>query len=61
MAKNIAINSSLDFDSSKSINLSKDLEKETLNLNNYTLEEILNITDLIEKMSNYKNKTIFSQ
>ena len=59
MTKHIKNNSS--FDSSKSFNLSKDLEKDNLNINNFTLEEVLNIDDIIEKMSNYKNKTIFSQ
>ena len=59
MTKHIKNNSS--FDSSKSFNLSKELEKETLNIKNFTIEEILNIDDIIEKMSNYKNKSIFSQ
>lgn len=59
MTKHIKNNSS--FDSSKSFNLSKDLEKDNLNINNFTLEEVLNIDDIIEKMSNYKNKSIFSQ
>ena len=56
--KHIKANSS--FDSSKSINLSKEAEKETLNINNFLLEEVLNIDDIIEKMTNYKNKSIFS-
>ena len=59
MTKHIKNNSS--FDSSKSFNLSKDLEKETLMINNFSIEEILNIDDIIDKMSNYKNKSIFSQ
>jgi hypothetical protein len=59
MTKHIKNNSS--FDSSKSFNLSKDLEKETLSINNFTIEEVLNIDDIIDKMSNYKNKSIFSQ
>ena len=59
MTKHIKNNSS--FDSSKSFNLSKELEKDNLNINNFTLEEVLNIDDIIEKMSNYKNKTIFLQ
>ena len=59
MKKYIKNNSS--FDSSKSFNLSKDLEKETLSINNFTIEEVLNIDDIIDKMSNYKNKSIFSQ
>ena len=49
------------FDNSKSLNLSKDLEKETLMIHNFTIEEVLNIDDIIDKMSNYKNKSIFSQ
>ncbi len=49
------------FDSSQSINLSKELEKETLNISNFTIEDVLNIDDIIDKMSNYKNKLIFSQ
>ena len=48
------------FDSSKSLNLSKEAEKDTLNINNFLLEEILNIDDIIEKMTNYKNKSIFA-
>ena len=59
MTKHVKNNSS--FDSSKSFNLSKDLEKETLSINNFTIEEVLNIDDIIDKMSNYKNKSIFSQ
>ena len=59
MTKHIKNNSS--FDSSKSFNLSKDLEKETLSIKNFTIEEVLNIDDIIDKMSNYKNKSIFSQ
>ena len=59
MTKHIKNNSS--FDSSKSFNLSKELEKDNLNINNFSLEEVLNIDDIIEKMSNYKNKSIFSQ
>ena len=49
------------FDSSQSINLSKELEKETFNITNFSIEEVLNIDDIIDKMSNYKNKSIFSQ
>ena len=48
------------FDSSKSLNLSKEAEKDTLNINNFLLEEVLNIDDIIEKMTNYKNKSIFA-
>ena len=59
MTKHVKNNSS--FDSSKSFNLSKDMEKETLMINNFTLEEVLNIDDIIDKMSNYKNKSIFFQ
>ena len=59
MTKHVKNNSS--FDSSKSFNLSKDLEKETLMINNFSIEEVLNIDDIIDKMSNYKNKSIFSQ
>ncbi len=59
MTKHVKNNSS--FDSSKSINLSKELEKETLSITNFTIEEVLNIDDIIDKMANYKNKTIFSQ
>jgi hypothetical protein len=59
MTKHVKNNSS--FDSSKSINLSKELEKETLNISNFTIEDVLNIDDIIDKMSNYKNKLIFSQ
>jgi hypothetical protein len=47
------------FDSSNSINLSKD-EKEGLNISNLVLEEVLNIDDIIGKMINYKNKSIFA-
>ena len=49
------------FDSSKSNNVSKENEKDLLNIKNFTIEEVLNIDDIIEKMSNYKNKSIFSQ
>ena len=56
--KHVKANSS--FDSSKSINLSKEGDKEPLNINNFLLEEVLNIDDIIEKMTNYKNKSIFS-
>ncbi len=49
------------FDSSKSINLSRELEKEILSISNFTIEEVLSIDDIIEKMANYKNKSIFSQ
>jgi len=49
------------FDSSQSINLSKELEKEALSISNFTIEDVLNIDDIIDKMSNYKNKSIFSQ
>ena len=49
------------FDNSKSLKLSKDLDKETLMIHNFTIEEVLNIDDIIDKMSNYKNKQIFSQ
>ena len=56
--KHVKANSS--FDSSKSINLSKEAVKDTLNINNFLLEEVLNIDDIIEKMTNYKNKSIFA-
>jgi len=56
--KHVKTNSS--FDSSKSINLSKEGEKEPLNITNFLLEEVLNIDDIIEKMTNYKNKSIFA-
>ena len=56
--KHVKTNSS--FDSSKSINLSKEAEKEPLNITNFLLEEVLNIDDIIEKMTNYKNKSIFA-
>ena len=49
------------FDSSKSNNVSKENEKDLLNIKNFAIEEVLNIDDIIEKMSNYKNKSIFSQ
>ena len=48
------------FDSSKSINLSKEADKDTININNFLLEEVLNIDDIIEKMINFKNKSIFA-
>ena len=57
--KHIKANSS--FDSSSSINLSKEQDKESLNISNLLLEEVLNIDDIIEKMINYKNKSIFSK
>ena len=56
--KHIKVNSY--FDSSKSLNLSKEAEKDSLNISNFLLEEVLNIDDIIEKMTNYKNKSIFS-
>ena len=56
--KHIKVNYS--FDSSKSLNLSKEAEKDSLNISNFLLEEVLNIDDIIEKMTNYKNKSIFS-
>lgn len=59
MTKHVKNSSS--FDSSQSNNLSKELEIETLSITNFTIEEVLNIDDIIEKMANYKNKTIFSQ
>ena len=59
MEKHVKNNSS--FDSSNSINLSKELEKEILNINNFKVEEVLDLDDIMEKMSNYKNKTIFSE
>ena len=59
MTKHFKNNSS--FDSCKSFNFSKEMEKETLNIHNFSIEEVLNIDDIIEKMSNYKNKPIFSQ
>ena len=59
--KNQIIN--ISFDSNKSSNIIKENEKDSLNLhlNNLSLEELLNIDDIIEKMSNYKNKSSFSQ
>ena len=59
--KNQIIN--ISFDSNKSNNNIKENEKDSLNLhlNNLSLEELLNIDDIIEKMSNYKNKSSFSQ
>jgi hypothetical protein len=48
------------FDSSKSLNFSKEGEKDSLNINNFILEEVLNIDGIIEKMCNYKNKSIFA-
>ena len=59
--KNQIIN--ISFDSNKSNNIIKENEKDSLNLNlnKLSLEELLNIDDIIEKMSNYKNKTSFSQ
>jgi len=57
--KHIKANSS--FDSSRSINLSKEQDKESLNISNLLLEGVLNIDDIIEKMINYKNKSIFSK
>ena len=53
----------LSFDSNKSNNIVKEIEKDSLilNLNNLSIEELLNIDDIIEKMSNYKNKSSFSQ
>lgn len=59
--KNQIIN--ISFDSNKSNNIIKENEKDSLNLhlNNLSLEELLNIDDIIEKMSNYKNKSSFSQ
>ena len=59
--KNQIIN--ISFDSNKSNNIIKENEKDSLNLHlkNLTLEELLNIDDIIEKMSNYKNKSSFSQ
>ena len=59
--KNQIIN--ISFDSNKSNNIVKENEKDSLNLNlnKLSLEELLNIDDIIEKMSNYKNKSSFSQ
>ena len=53
----------ISFDSNKSNNIVKEIEKDSLilNLNNLSIEELLNIDDIIEKMSNYKNKSSFSQ
>jgi hypothetical protein len=59
MEKNIKNVSS--FDSSKSNNISKDMIKEPLNISNSTIEEILDMDDIIDKMSDYKNKSIFAQ
>ncbi len=51
------------FDSTKSNNISKESDNDllNLNLNNLSIEELLNTDDIIEKMSNYKNKSMFSQ
>ena len=53
----------ISFDSNKSNNIVKEIEKDSLilNLSNLSIEELLNIDDIIEKMSNYKNKSSFSQ
>lgn len=49
------------FDSCISNNISKETDKDILNIKNLTIEEVLNIDDIIEKMANYKNKPFFSQ
>ena len=51
------------FDSTKSNNISKESDNDllNLNLNNLSIEELLNTDDIIEKMSIYKNKSMFSQ
>ena len=41
-------------------NLSTDSDKQIKNITNLSLEEVLNIDDIIEKMSNYKNQSIFT-
>ena len=42
-------------------NLSTDSDKQIKNITNLSLEEVLNIDDIIEKMSNYKNQSIFTK
>jgi hypothetical protein len=42
-------------------NVSKNSEKELSNINNLSVEEVLDIDDIIEKMRDYKNKSIFSK
>ena len=42
-------------------NLSKDSDKQIINIGNLSLEDVLNIDDIIEKMANYKNQSIFSK
>lgn len=47
--------------SSFSTSITKDFDKELLNITNLSVEEVLNIDDIIEKMTNYKNQSIFSK
>jgi hypothetical protein len=61
MKNSIRNNSSFD-SSNQSNNLSKETEKDFFNIsNNISIEDLLNTDDIIEKMSNYKNKSFFSQ
>ena len=61
MKNSIRNNSSFD-SSNQSNNLSKEAEKDFFNIsNNISIEDLLNTDDIIEKMSNYKNKSFFSQ
>ena len=60
--KNIIRNNSSFDSSNQSNNLSKETEKDFFNIsNNISIEDLLNTDDIIEKMSNYKNKSFFSQ
>lgn len=47
--------------SSFSTSITTEFNKELLNIMNLTVEEVLNIDDIIEKMANYKNQSIFSK
>ena len=61
MKNSITNNSSFD-SSNQSNNVSKEIEKNFFNINsNISIEDLLNTDDIIEKMSNYKNKSFFSQ
>ena len=42
-------------------NLSNDSDKQIINIINLSLEDVLNIDDIIAKMSNYKNQSIFAK
>ena len=60
--KNSIRNNSFFDSNNQSNNISKDIEKDFCNFNpDLSLEDLLNIDDIIEKMSNYKNKSFFSQ